>query len=52
MQKKYPREDWFLWMLDSERQLIAGIIGTEFVKVLKDDGIPKTIDQFEIDLER
>ena len=36
----------------SERQLITGIIGTEFVKVLKDDGIPKTIDQFEIALER
>ncbi len=37
---------------DSERQLIAGIIGTEFVKVSSEEGIPKTIEQFEIDLER
>ena len=31
---------------DSERQLIAGIIGTEFVRVLKDDDIPKSIEKF------
>lgn len=37
---------------DTERQLIAGIIGTEFMKITKDDDVPESIKQFEIDLER
>ena len=37
---------------DTERQLIASIIGNEIVKITKVDGIPATIEQFEIDLER
>ena len=37
---------------DPDRQLIAGIIGTEFMKITRDDGIPESIKQFEIDIER
>ncbi len=37
---------------NEERQLLAGIIGTEFAKITKDADIPESIKQFEIKLER
>ncbi len=37
---------------DEDRQLLAGVIGTEFAKVSKDKGLPQILSQFEIKIER
>ncbi len=37
---------------NNDRQLLAGIIGTEFAKQTKDEDIPESIKQFELKLER
>jgi pimeloyl-ACP methyl ester carboxylesterase len=44
----------FLFMntVDEDRQLLAGVIGTEFVKITKEDGLPDSLKQFEIKIER
>ncbi len=42
----------FMDTADEDRELIAGIMATEFAKVTKNDGIPKSLEQFEIKIER
>ncbi|MHA1245018.1 MAG: alpha/beta fold hydrolase [Candidatus Heimdallarchaeota archaeon] len=37
---------------DEDRELIAGILGTAFMNVTKDDGMPEILKPFEIDLKR
>lgn len=54
---KYAKEipkGRFLFMntANEDRQLLAGVIGTEFAKVTKEDGLPETLKQFEIKIKR
>jgi pimeloyl-ACP methyl ester carboxylesterase len=44
----------FLFMntADKNRQLLAGVIGTEFAKVNKEEGLPEILKQFEIEIKR
>jgi len=42
----------FMDTADEDRELIAGLIATEFAKVTKNDGLPKSLEQFEIKIER
>ncbi len=37
---------------DEDRQLITGIIGREFMKVTQNEGIPESLKQFEIRIDR
>jgi pimeloyl-ACP methyl ester carboxylesterase len=37
---------------DEDRELIAGVLGTAFANVKKEDGIPDILKPFEIDLKR
>ena len=54
---KYAKEipnGRFLFMntADEDRQLLAGVIGTEFAKISKEEGLPDTLSQFEIEINR
>ncbi len=37
---------------DEDRELIAGVLGTAFANVKKEDGLPDVLKQFEMDLKR
>ncbi|NPD88347.1 MAG: hypothetical protein HGN29_06470 [Asgard group archaeon] len=51
--KEIPRGRFlFMNTADEDRQLLAGIIGTEFIKVAKNDGLPESLKQFEIKIQR
>lgn len=42
----------FMNTTDEDRELLAGVIATEFAKITKNDGLPKSLEQFEIKIER
>lgn len=42
----------FMNTTDEDRELLAGVIATEFAKITKNDGLPKCLEQFEIKIER
>ena len=51
--KEIPRGRFlFMNTEDKDRQLSAGVIGTEFAKVTKEDGLPESLKQFEIEIKR
>ncbi|MHA1200003.1 MAG: hypothetical protein ACTSQF_11800 [Candidatus Heimdallarchaeaceae archaeon] len=65
LDRYHPRIDYFNYSKEipkgrfifmdtpnNDRQLLAGIIGTEFAKQSKDEDIPGKIKQFEINLKR
>ena len=51
--KEIPKARFlFMNTADKDRQLLAGVIGTEFAKITKDEGLPKSLSQFEIRIQR
>ncbi|MFW9922189.1 MAG: hypothetical protein ACFFDW_02760 [Candidatus Thorarchaeota archaeon] len=42
----------FMFTEDEERELLAGVIATEFAKVTKNEGIPTSLAKFEIEIKR
>ena len=51
--KEIPRGRFLFMNTDDEdRQLLAGVIGTEFAKVSKEEGLPEVLSKFEIKIER
>ncbi|NPE06637.1 MAG: alpha/beta hydrolase [Asgard group archaeon] len=42
----------FMNTADEDRELLAGVIATEFAKITKNDGLPKCLEQFEIKVKR
>jgi pimeloyl-ACP methyl ester carboxylesterase len=42
----------FMNTADEDRELLAGVIATEFAKITRSEGLPKILEQFEIKVER
>ncbi len=43
---------FFMNTTDENRELLAGVVGTEYAKITKDEGTPEILKQFEIKIER
>ena len=53
MTKAMPKGRYFhMQCANDKRQLLAGVIGFEFTKISKEDGIPNSLKPFEIKLEK